>query len=75
MPPKQFLEHYCEYQQDVMGFPIGKDCDWCGESAPIFNQKQHQKTVFKTLHHPQELLMKKILPVDVFYKLFGQKNE
>ena len=26
-------------------------------------------------YHPQELLTSKILPIDVFYKLFGRKNE
>ena len=24
-------------------------------------------------YHPQELLTKKILPIDIFYKLFGKK--
>ena len=86
MPPKQFWEHYCEYQQDIMGFPIGKECDWCGESEPVFNQKQQDqvKSKYEKLlapitkrygYHPQELLINKILPIDVFYKLFGQKNE
>ena len=26
-------------------------------------------------YHPQELLTSKILPIDVFYKLFGKKHE
>tara|TARA_B100000900_G_scaffold382264_1_gene369332 strand:- start:662 stop:901 length:240 start_codon:yes stop_codon:yes gene_type:complete len=79
MPPKQFWEHYCEYQQDIMGFPLGKECDWCGETEPTYNHKQHkrEKSAYEKLYgyHPQELLVKKILPVDVFYKLFGQNNE
>ena len=25
--------------------------------------------------HPQNLLINKILPIDIFYKLFGDKNE
>ena len=79
MPPKQFWEHYCEYQQDVMGFPLGKECDWCGETEATGNKKQtpFQRKQKKTAYgyHPQELLVKKILPVDVFYKLFGQNNE
>jgi hypothetical protein len=27
----------------------------------------------KIIYHPQELLTKKILPIDIFYKLFGKK--
>ena len=26
-------------------------------------------------YHPQELLTAKILPIDIFYKLFGKKHE
>ena len=26
-------------------------------------------------YHPQELLTSKILPIDIFYKLFGKKDE
>ena len=70
-----FWEHYCEKQQDVMGFPNGTECDWCGETEATGNKIQTKKTVGEKLYgyHPQELLTKKILPIDIFYKLFGQK--
>ena len=69
-----FWEHYCEYKQDVMGFPKGTECDWCGEKEATGNKIQPKKTVGERLYgyHPQELLTKKILPIDIFYKLFGQ---
>tara|TARA_B100001057_G_scaffold116794_1_gene115317 strand:- start:1601 stop:1903 length:303 start_codon:yes stop_codon:yes gene_type:complete len=72
-----FWQHYCEYQQDIMGFPKGVECDWCGETENTFN-KTRQKRVKSTYeklygYYPQELLTKKILPIDVFYKLFGKK--
>ena len=25
-----FWEHYCDKQHDVVGFPKGTECDWCG---------------------------------------------
>ena len=25
-----FWEHYCDKQNDVVGFPKGTECDWCG---------------------------------------------
>ena len=27
-----FWEHYCDRQHDIVGFPKGIDCDWCGKS-------------------------------------------
>lgn len=70
-----FWEHYCKRQQDVVGFPIGVECDWCGETEPTQNKK-YKKTAGETVfgYHPQELLINKILPIDVFYKLFGQRK-
>jgi hypothetical protein len=52
----------------------------------IFESPDGGKTVFereigkphntrKQIRHPQELLTKKLLPIDVFYKLFGKKHE
>ena len=71
-----FWEHYCKRQQDVVGFPKGIECDWCGETEPT-QSKTYKKTAYEKLYgyHPQELLINKILPIDVFYKLFGQNNE
>ncbi len=71
-----FWEHYCESQQDVMGFPKGTECDWCGETEATGNKIQPKKTAYEKLYgyHPQELLIKKILPIDVFYKLFGSEK-
>ena len=76
-----FWEHYCNKQHDVLGFPKGVECDWCGETEATGNkiqtafQKKQNKTTGEKLfgYHPQELLTNKILPIDVFYKLFGQK--
>tara|TARA_Y200000002_G_scaffold380535_1_gene392237 strand:+ start:1264 stop:1581 length:318 start_codon:yes stop_codon:yes gene_type:complete len=78
-----FWEHYCKKEQDVLGFPKGVECDWCGETEATGNkiqtafQKKQNKTTGEKLfgYHPQELLTSKILPIDVFYKLFGQSNE
>ena len=50
----------------------------------IFESPDGGKTVYQRdfgsrirekILHPQELLTKKILPIDVFYKLFGKQNE
>ena len=40
------------------------------------SQRKLIKTTGEKLYgyHPQELLTNKILPIDVFYKLFGQKQ-
>ena len=65
-------EHYCEYQRDVMGFPKGVECDWCGETESTFNEKRSD-IVYN--YHPQDLLLKKILPPDVFYKLFKSEEK
>tara|TARA_A100000164_G_C21943297_1_gene791982 strand:- start:161 stop:691 length:531 start_codon:yes stop_codon:yes gene_type:complete len=27
----KFWEHYCDRQHDVVGFPKGVECDWCGK--------------------------------------------
>ena len=69
---KKFWEHYCEVEKDIMGTELGEECNWCGEKEPSGNLK---KTAGERLYgyHPQELLTKKILPIDIFYKLFGQK--
>jgi len=39
--------------------------------------KQKRLTTGEKLYgyHPQELLTNKILPIDVFYKLFGESHE
>ena len=43
---------------------------------PLSKRKLIKTTGEKVFgYHPQELLINKILPIDVFYKLFGQKNE
>ena len=45
-----------------------------------FYKPHSQRKLVKTTgekvfgYHPQELLTNKILPIDVFYKLFGQKQ-
>lgn len=50
----------------------------------IFESPDGGKTVYRRdfgsnirekVIHPQELLTKKILPIDIFYKLFGKKDE
>jgi len=50
----------------------------------IFESPDGGKTVYRRdfgsnirekVIQPQELLTKKILPIDVFYKLFGKQNE
>ena len=44
-----------------------------------FNSPHSSRKIIKTTgeqlygYHPQELLTKKILPIDIFYKLFGKK--
>jgi len=51
-------QHYCPKQKDIMSFQKTDECDWCGEKYT------------STVQHPQQLLTKKILPIDVFYKVF-----
>jgi hypothetical protein len=53
--------HYCFKKQDHMSFLKKDACDWCGE-------KYHDDGV---VFHPQQLLTKKILPIDIFYKVFN----
>lgn len=31
---KEWWEHYCCVQRDIMGFPKGVPCDWCDEEDP-----------------------------------------
>ena len=38
-------------------------------------QRDFGSSIREKVIHPQELLTKKILPIDVFYKLFGKQNE
>tara|TARA_Y100000389_G_scaffold181610_1_gene197422 strand:+ start:3008 stop:3181 length:174 start_codon:yes stop_codon:yes gene_type:complete len=38
-------------------------------------QRDFGSSIRKKVIHPRELLTKKILPIDVFYKLFGKQNE
>jgi phage baseplate assembly protein W len=38
-------------------------------------QRDFGSSIREKILHPQELLTKKILPIDVFYKLFGKQNE
>ena len=42
-----------------------------------YTKRKLLKTTGEKLYgyHPQELLTKKILPVDIFYKLFRKNNE
>lgn len=53
--------HYCFKQKDHISFLKEDECDWCGE--------RYQEP--GVVSHPQELLTKKILPPDVFYKVFS----
>ena len=41
---------------------------------PVY-QRDFGSSIREKILHPQELLTKKILPIDVFYKLFGKQNE
>jgi hypothetical protein len=38
-------------------------------------QRDFGSSIREKVIHPRELLTKKILPIDVFYKLFGKQNE
>ena len=94
-----FWEHYCDRQHDVVGFPKGIECDWCGKReedrkqisseddgktypfredvpADLWGKPIVNKTIGEKIYgyHPQELLINKILPIDVFYKLFGEPH-
>ena len=42
-----------------------------------FSQRKLVKTNGEKIYgyHPQELLTAKILPIDIFYKLFGKEHE
>jgi len=63
MQNRYWWEHYCSVEKDVVSFLREDPCDWCGKTYTDLSQ----------VKHPQQLLTKKILPPDVFYKVF--KNE
>jgi len=74
-----FWEHYCEAEKDIMGTASGQECSWCGQTESDLVQAtrpKHKLTTGERLYgyHPQELLTNKILPIDVFYKLFRSEN-
>lgn len=75
MPNSKFWQHYCKIEKDVMSFEKGTECDWCGETEETPTVAK-TKTVGEKLYgyHPQELLKSKVLPIDIFYKLFGKKS-
>lgn len=56
---EQWWEHYCPKQRGTMSFLKTDACDWCGERYSF---------------HPQQLLTKKILPPDIFYKVYGNER-
>lgn len=58
-------------EDDDKTYPFREDVPADLWGKPIVNKTIGEK-VFG--YHPQELLTNKILPIDVFYKLFGQKQ-
>ncbi len=79
----EFWDHYCKKENDIISTEVGKECNWCGcEQTNFPDTGFPSKTTFvkkqfgqKFGSHPQHLLTRKILPIDVFYKLYRSNND
>ena len=80
----KFWDHYCKKENDIISTEVGKECNWCGceqtnfpdTGFPFKTTSARIKDVSRVFgSHPQRLLTQKILPIDVFYKLYRSKND
>ena len=52
----EWWEHYCNKQMDVVGFPKGTECDWCGKTEEEFVKTKDLLDIGSTTQTEQNII-------------------